>query len=74
MQIKDEPYILVQCYGYLAIPSSQFPAVMNSLVVNRKYKDGDYTLETEGKRPEFMVCESMELRAALTSHKLEKTP
>jgi hypothetical protein len=47
---------------------------MNSFIVSRKYKDGDYTLETEGKRPEFMVCESMELRAALTAHKLEKTP
>lgn len=73
MQIKDEPYILVQCYGYLAIPSSQFPAVMNSLVVERRYKDGNYTLQTEGKRPEFQVCESQDIRAALTAHKLEKS-
>jgi hypothetical protein len=73
MQIKDEPYILVQCYGYLAIPSSQFPAVMNSLVVERRYKDGNYSLQTEGKRPEFTVCEALDLRAALTAHKLEKS-
>jgi hypothetical protein len=73
MQVKDEPYILVQCYGYIAIPSSQFPAVLNSVIVSRKYKDGDYTLETEGRRPEFQVCEAAELRAALTAHQLEKS-
>jgi hypothetical protein len=73
MQVKDEPYILMQCYGYIAIPSSQFPAVLNAVIVSRKYKDGEYTLETEGKRPEFHVCESMEIRAALTAHQLEKT-
>jgi hypothetical protein len=73
MQIKDEPYILVQCYGYLAIPASQFSAVVDSLVVERKYKDGGYTVVTEGKRPEFTVCEALDLRAALTAHKLEKS-
>jgi hypothetical protein len=46
---------------------------MNSLVVERRYKDGNYTLQTEGKRPEFMVCEAQDVRAALTAHKLEKT-
>jgi hypothetical protein len=45
---------------------------MESLVLERKYKDGNYTLHTEGRRPEFQVCEAMELRAALTAHQLEK--
>jgi hypothetical protein len=73
MKIKDEPYVLMQCYGYIAVPSSHFPAVMESLVLERKYKDGNYTLHTEGRRPEFQVCEAAELRAALAAHQLEKS-
>lgn len=69
MEIQGN-YLLVNGYGHLLIPAKYAHIICESIMVERKYRDGHYHIEFKGEMPEFRVVHESQVKAAVAAHKL----
>lgn len=63
-------YLIVNGYGQLMIPAKYAHVICESIMVERKYRDGQHHIEFKGETPEFRVVPESQARAAVAAYKL----
>lgn len=71
MEIQGN-YLLIGGYGQVLIPAKYAHIIEETLLVDRKYRDGQYQVEFKGELPEFRVIPERQVRAAIAAYELEK--